>query len=70
MTCRQAVRVLCFLALVCACAFAQTTTGGLMGTVTDSSGAAVPGVNVEVKNLTIGFVRTTTTGVEGIFRFG
>ena len=56
-------------ALLCACVFAQTTTGSLVGTVTDSSNAAVPGVNVELRNLTIGFVRTTTSGAEGIFRF-
>ena len=57
------------LALACGCVFAQTTTCDLLGTVTDSSNAAVPGVQVEVKNLTTGFVRKTTSGPEGIFRF-
>src|ERR1035437_10376024 len=37
--------------------------------MTDSSNAAVPGAQVELKNLSTGFVRTTASGPEGIFRF-
>ena len=56
-------------ALVCVCAFAQTSTADLLGTITDSSNAAVQGAQVQLKNLTTGFIRTTTSGAEGIFRF-
>src|ERR1035438_5562942 len=66
---KRIVAALSLAALLCACGFAQSTTGSLLGTVTDSSNAAVPNVQIEVKNLTTGFVRTTTTGPEGIFRF-
>jgi hypothetical protein len=69
MTCKRTARTLCFLALVCACAFGQSTTGTLIGTVTDPGSAAVPGVQVEVKNTATGTLTTTTTGAEGIFVF-
>ena len=55
--------------LLCICGFAQSTSGSLVGTVVDSSGAAVPAVSVELKNPNSGFTRTTTSGAEGIFRF-
>ena len=35
-------------------AFAQSTYGTILGTVTDSSGAAVPGVEVVVQDQTTG----------------
>src|ERR1051326_280584 len=55
--------------LLCACIFAQTTTGTLVGTVVDPVDAAVPGIQVEVTNVATGVATTTTTGAEGIFRF-
>ena len=69
MTFKRTARALCFMALVCACAFGQSTTGSLQGTVTDPGDAAVPGVQVEVKNNATGAVVTTSTGAEGIFVF-
>ena len=65
----QALFALVGLLCGCVCVFSQTTTGNLLGTVTDPGDAAVPGVHIELKDLTTGFVRTTTTGPEGIFRF-
>jgi hypothetical protein len=62
-------RVLCALVLACGCIFGQTTTGTLLGTVADPGDAAVPGLQVELKNIATGAVITTTTGAEGIFRF-
>jgi len=47
-------------------AFAQST-GTLSGLVTDESGAAVPGVIVEVSNQDTGQVRTATTGPDGFY---
>jgi hypothetical protein len=60
---------LCALALLCGCIFGQTTTGTLLGIVADPGDASVPGVRVDLKNIATGAVTTTTTGVEGIFRF-
>ena len=62
-------QVLCTLAILCGCVFSQTTTGTLLGTVADPGDAAVPGARVDLKNTATGAVITTTTGVEGIFRF-
>ena len=69
MSLKRMAQVLCALALLCGCVFSQTTTGTLTGMVTDSSNAAVPGVQIEIKNLTTGAIRTTVSGPEGIFGF-
>ena len=69
MTRKRIMAAFSLAALLCACVFAQTSTGSLLGTVTDSTNAAVPGARVELKNLTTGFARATTSGPEGIFRF-
>src|SRR5438045_3893398 len=45
----------------------QSTTGTIEGTVTDANGAAVPGANVEIKNLDTNLLRTLTTNEEGRF---
>jgi hypothetical protein len=47
----------------------QITTGIIQGTVTDQSGALVPGANVEAKNVDINSSRAQTTGVDGRFVF-
>jgi hypothetical protein len=47
--------------------FAQTFRGTILGSVTDSSGAAVPGATVTVKNLDTGLVRTVTTSDDGSY---
>ncbi len=44
-------------------------TGALTGTVTDPSGAAIPGVMVTLANKETGQVRTTETGADGNYRF-
>ena len=43
----------------------QITTGTIWGTVLDANGAALPGANVELKNIDTNFVRTVTTDDEG-----
>ncbi|MCU1256747.1 MAG: hypothetical protein JWM83_3046, partial [Candidatus Angelobacter sp.] len=48
---------------------AQTFRGGIQGTVTDSSGAAVIGADVTVKSADTGLVRTARTNDEGAFLF-
>jgi hypothetical protein len=56
------------LLLVCSlCVAAQTVTGTLNGTVTDSTGAVVPNVEVIAKNVETGAERTTKTNAEGFY---
>src|SRR5579864_7915382 len=47
--------------------FAQTFRGTILGSVTDSSGAAVPGATVTIKNADTGLVRTVTTSDDGSY---
>ncbi|HLN98700.1 MAG TPA: carboxypeptidase regulatory-like domain-containing protein [Pyrinomonadaceae bacterium] len=55
--------------LFAAAAMAQTqiTTGTIQGTVLDANGAALPGANVEIKNVDTNFERTTTSDDDGRF---
>jgi len=46
---------------------AQTFRGTILGTVTDSSGAAVAGATVTVKNMETGLVRTSQTTTDGTY---
>jgi outer membrane receptor protein involved in Fe transport len=48
-------------------ASAQTTTGAVSGTVTDASGAVIPGAKVAVTNVQTGITVTDTTNNDGIF---
>lgn len=48
-------------------ALAQTT-GGLVGTVTDSSGAILPGVTVEARSTSMQGARTDVSGPDGTYR--
>jgi hypothetical protein len=48
-----------------AAAWAQTGGGSIAGSVSDSSGGAVPNATVEVSSLGQGFTRTTTSGAGG-----
>src|SRR5215475_11934940 len=70
----RSVRVLAFVmflalfaALTGGSAFAQTFRGTILGTVTDSSGAAVPGVGVTIKNLDTGLTRNVGTSDDGTY---
>ena len=59
-----ATRTVLFLTTVCFLsgrAKAQTVNGTFHGTVSDSSGAILPGATVEVKNASTDLVRQTTT---------
>ncbi len=54
--------------LVPAAAFAQQTTGSVIGRVADEQGGAVPGVTVSASNSATGFVRSTISDAEGLYR--
>src|ERR1051325_2166712 len=47
----------------------QITTGVIQGAVMDSSGATLPGVNVEVRNTGTNLTRSIVTGSDGRFVF-
>jgi len=49
--------------------FAQRITATIRGTVTDSTGAVVPGVNVTVKNEGTGYTRSTASNSSGVYSF-
>src|SRR5437867_10901448 len=46
---------------------AQVTGATLSGTVTDTSGAVIPGVMIAIKNRATGVVRSLTTGEAGFY---
>jgi hypothetical protein len=58
-----AVALLCLLTG----AQAQEITATVTGTVTDETGAVLPGVTVTVRNTGTGFLREVTTGGEGVY---
>jgi hypothetical protein len=53
--------------VICASAYAQTNTGAIVGTVTDTSKAVVPKVKVTVKNMDTNLTVETTTDDSGNF---
>jgi hypothetical protein len=53
--------------LSCPSIHAQTFRGTILGSVTDSSGAAVPGATVTIKNLDTGLTRTVVTSDDGSY---
>src|SRR5579862_1941214 len=46
---------------------AQTFRGTLLGTVTDPTGAVIPGAAISVKNMDTGIERTTESNSDGAF---
>ncbi len=56
--------IACFL-LTAVCVFAQSTTGEIAGTVTDPTGAAVPGVRITFTNENTGEVKVVESGATG-----
>ena len=65
--CFAATFILTLLIVPAIVAQTQITTGTIQGTVVDANGAAVPGANVEIKNLDTNQVRNQTTDDEGRF---
>src|SRR5690242_17328313 len=59
------VALLLTLALSACTAYAQTETGQITGTVTDPTGAVIPGATVTVRSVDTGAERNTTTTGEG-----
>src|SRR6185312_1466801 len=69
---RVCVRVLVIILIVASAGRivrAQTATGTILGRISDSSGAAVPGVAVVAFNPEKGFTARTVSDDQGIYRF-
>lgn len=60
---------LCALLLVPSHLFAQAVSGSLLGTVTDSSGAAIANAKVATSEVNTGATRSTTTNASGNYVF-
>ena len=67
----QPLKVLLLITLAAGIAFpqAQMSAGNVAGTVTDQSGAVVPGSTVTITNVETGGMRSTETVALGAFRF-
>ncbi len=50
-------------------AHGQSASGGVSGSVTDPTGAVIPGATVQISNSVTGFSRTATTDSKGQFQF-
>jgi hypothetical protein len=59
--------VLLLIVLLASAAHGQTVSGTVVGTVTDSTGLAVPGVDINAKSEQTDLVRTTKTNAEGYY---
>jgi hypothetical protein len=57
-----------FALLLPAASFGQVTTTNMIGTVTDASGATVPGAQVTVTNTGTGYSRNVQSGAQGEYR--
>jgi Carboxypeptidase regulatory-like domain len=72
---RQFLRSILFslFILVCSAVFsrldAQSNSGSISGTVSDPSGAVIPGASVSIQNPVSAYSRTTTTDTTGRFHF-
>ena len=65
---RTVVRIALVFLCLAASARAQDTSGTILGTITDSSGAVLPGVSVSVKHVDTGQTRTVITDASGRYR--
>ena len=66
---RKLILALASLFLACATVFGQTTSGNIVGSVFDPTGAVVPGAQVTATNTQTGVVTPTTTSSTGEYRF-
>ena len=64
----RVVVILACLFLLAAPSAAQTTTSTIEGTVTDASGAVIPGAEVTVRGVSVAAERSATTDAKGAYR--
>ena len=69
MSIQRVRQYLCAWTVLCGTVYGQSTTSGnILGTVTDPSNAAIADAEVQIKETATGAVRLAATGTEGIFR--
>jgi Carboxypeptidase regulatory-like domain/TonB-dependent Receptor Plug Domain len=68
MTAIQRIGLALLVAMIATPAGAQERFSGLTGTVTDASGAVLPGATVAITNKQTGKVFTAVTGADGVYR--
>src|SRR6202045_2433352 len=61
--------IVVFVTLSCLGARAQSTYGAIVGSITDSSGAAITDANVTLTNLGTSEKRSQSSGSDGLFTF-
>src|SRR5499426_1719396 len=61
--------VLCLSLALAVCAWAQTSTSRISGTITDANGAVIAGAKVTAKNDATGVAQTQTTTEAGLYSF-
>lgn len=64
---RKLFSIIATLFLFSTAALAQTSMGRILGTVTDTTGAVIPGAHVSITNTATGVMRTVTTSSAGDF---
>jgi hypothetical protein len=65
----RALSLTVLLAFITTLAHAQSKSGSISGTVTDPTGAVIPGATVQIANHVSGYQRTATTDATGQFHF-
>lgn len=60
--------VLFVLVVIALPAYSQLSSGSILGTVSDPTGAVIPGVSIKVTNVGTGLVRETLTNESGNYR--
>ncbi len=62
------MRGLLVLLIICSCGFGQAPTGNISGTVMDESGAVMPGISVQIRNIATGLERAAQSEQDGSYR--
>jgi hypothetical protein len=65
---RKSIFTVLIILLMQAISFSQGQQGKILGTVTDTNGAIVPGATVTIRNEKTGEVKTVTTSADGDFQ--
>src|SRR5215467_14319218 len=66
---KRSIALLLFVVLIAAQVFAQSSNATVSGTVSDSTGALIPGVTITATNTQTGIVDTVITNESGTYNF-
>jgi hypothetical protein len=68
-SCRLCILAAALAAFFSVCGWSQTQLATVSGTITDPSGAVVPGVSVTIVSQSTGLKRSALTDTDGVYRF-